>query len=113
MNVNIVPTTYGNLFDRGDIIGIESMSITYIQSADTNSSYDEFQTLTIETQTACSPTLEDALNEKSFYFNIKTDKWSVSDSNELSALLEDFKKRIYNNHDMYEHLKEKEDGMGD
>ena len=112
MNANIVPATYGELFDRGEIIGVESMSVTYIQAADTNSSNDELQTLTIETQTACSPTLEDALNEQSYYFNIKTDKWSISDSNELSVLLDDFKKRVYNNHDLCEHLKEKEDGMG-
>lgn len=112
MNANIVPATYGELFDRGEIIGVESMSVTYIQVADTNSSLDELQTLTIETQTACSPTLKDALNEQSYYFNIKTDKWSICDSNELSVLLDDFKKRIYNNHDLCEHLKEKEDGMG-
>ena len=112
MDANIVPATFGKLFDRGDIIGIESISITYTQAADTNSSSDEIQTLTIETQTACSPTLEDALNEQSYYFNIKTNKWSISNSDELSVLLDDFKKRLYNNHDLCEHLKEKEDGMG-
>lgn len=113
MNANIIPASYGDLFEKGEFIGIESMSVTYIQAADTNSSSDEVQTLTIETQMPCSPTLEDALNEKSFYFNIKTDKWSVNSSDELSILLDDFKKRIYNSHDMCEHLKEKEDGMGD
>ena len=109
---NIVPASYGELFEKGEFIGIESMSVTYIQAADTNSSSDEVQTLTIETQMPCSPTLEDALNEQSYYFNIKTDKWSISNSDELSMLLDDFKKRIYNNHDMYEHLKEKEDDPG-
>ena len=112
MNANIVPASYGELFERGKFVGIESMSVTYIQAADTNSNSDEVQTLTIETQMDCSPTLEDALNEKSFYFNIKTDKWSVNSSDELSMLLDDFKKRIYNNYDLCEHLKEKEDGMG-
>ena len=110
--MEIVPATYGELFDRGEIVGIESMSVVYTKAPDTNSSSDEFQFLTVETQVACSPTLEDALNEQSYYFNIKTDKWSVDDPDELSELLNDFKKRIYNKHDICEHLKVKEDGLG-
>lgn len=50
---------------------------------------DEFQYLTIETDTACSPTVDDALNEGSFYFNVKTDKWSINSADELAMLIED------------------------
>lgn len=107
--MNIAPISYGKLFERGEIVGIEKMSITYTQSADTNSAPDEFQYLTIETDVACSPTLDDALNEGSFYFNIKTDKWSVSNADELAMLIEDFKMRIYNQKERYLELKIKEE----
>lgn len=107
--MNIAPISYGNLFERGEIVGIEKMSITYTQSADTNSDHDEFQELTIETDTACAPTLNDALNEESYYFNVKTDKWSINNADELAMLIEDFKMRIYNQKEKYIELKKKEE----
>jgi len=107
--MNIAPISYGNLFERGEIVGIEKMSITYTQSADTNSDPDEFQYLTIETDVACSPTVDDALNEGSFYFNVKTDKWSINNADELAMLIEDFKMRIYNQKEKYLELKKKEE----
>lgn len=107
--MNIAPVTYGNLFERGEIVGIEKMSITYTQSADTNSDPDEFQELTIETDMACAPTLNDALNEESYYFNVKTEKWSISNADELAMLIEDFKMRIYNQKEKYLELKKKEE----
>jgi len=107
--MNIAPVTYGSLFERGEIVGIEKMSITYTQSADTNSDPDEFQELTIETDTACAPTLNDALNEESYYFNVKTDKWSINNANDLAMLIEDFKMRIYNQKEKYIELKKKEE----
>lgn len=110
--MNIAPISYGNLFERGEIVGIEKMSITYTQSADTNSDPDEFQELTIETDISCSPTLDDALNEESYYFNVKTDKWSINNANDLAMLIEDFKMRIYNQKEKYLELKIKEEKKG-
>ena len=48
--MKIAPISYGNLFERGEIVGIEKMSITYTQSADTNSDTDDEQYITIETE---------------------------------------------------------------
>ena len=110
--MNIAPISYGKLFERGEIVGIEKMSITYTQSADTNSDPNEFQELTIETDVACSPTLDDAINEESYYFNVKTDKWSISNANDLAMLIDDFKMRIYNQKEKYLELKIKEEKEG-
>lgn len=107
--MNIAPISYGNLFERGEIVGIEKMSITYTQSADTNSDPDEDQYLTIETEIADAPTLDSAIKEQSFYFNVKTDKWSINNSDDLAMLIEDFKMRIYNQKEKYLELKEKEE----
>ena len=107
--MNIAPISYGKLFERGEIVGIEKMSITYTQSADTNSDTDDEQYITIETEIADAPTLDSALNEESFYFNVKTDKWSVSNADELAMLIEDFKMRIYNQKEKYIELKKKEE----
>lgn len=107
--MNIAPITYGNLFERGEIVGIEKMSITYIQSADTNSDPDDEQYLTIETETSCAPTLNEAVNEQSFYFNVKTDKWSINNADDLAMLIDDFKMRIYNQKENYLELKKKEE----
>ena len=107
--MNVAPIIYGNLFDRGEIVGIEKMSITYTQSADTNSDSDEDQYLTIETEIADAPTLNEAVNEQSFYFNVKTDKWSINNANDLAMLIEDFKMRIYNQKEKYLELKKKEE----
>ena len=107
--MNVAPIIYGNLFDRGEIVGIEKMSITYTQSADTNSNPDEDQYLTIETETADAPTLDSAIKEQSFYFNVKTDKWSINNANDLAMLIEDFKMRIYNQKEKYLELKKKEE----
>lgn len=103
--MNIAPISYGNLFDRGEIVGIEKMSITYTQSADTNSDPDDEQYITIETEIADAPTLNEAVNEQSFYFNVKTDKWSINNADELAMLIEDFKMRIYNQKEKYLELK--------
>ncbi|MGM9685213.1 MAG: hypothetical protein ACI3YI_03175 [Bacteroidaceae bacterium] len=107
--MNIAPITYGNLFDRGEIVGIEKMSITYTQSADTNSDSDEEQYLTIETEIADAPTLDSAIKEQSFYFNVKTDKWSINNASDLAMLIDDFKMRIYNQKEKYLELKKKEE----
>ena len=98
-------------FDRGEIVGIEKMSITYTQSADTNSDTDDEQYITIETEIADASTLDSAIKEQSFYFNVKTDKWSINNANDLAMLIEDFKMRIYNQKEKYLELKKKEEKL--
>jgi len=76
------------------VIGIEEMSITYIQPADTCSHPDEVQHLTITTQMADSV----GKDEEGFYFNISIpegEHWSVDEGHSLMALVDDFKKRLY------------------
>ena len=77
-------------------VGIESMSITYTQPPDTCSDSDDIQTITITTQCAESVSKD----YDGFYFDITIPNgqhWSVSDGKELSGLIEDFKRRLYNN----------------
>ena len=76
-------------------VGIDEMSITYIQPADTNSMSDEVQSIKITSRLACSCTLKDP---EAFYFDIEIPEgqhWSVDDGEQLKALVDDFKKRIY------------------
>lgn len=80
--------------EKCDVVGIEEMSITYTQLADTCSSSEEVQRLTITTQMAESV----GDGEEGFYFNISIldgEHWSVDEGNSLMALVEDFKKRLY------------------
>jgi hypothetical protein len=104
MKTKILPLNYTDdlekvmMDEKCGAVGIEEMSITYIQPADTCSSSDEIQTLTITTQCCDSSTLEEAENKNGFYFNITIPEgqhWSVDDSDSLVALIEDFKKRLY------------------
>lgn len=101
----IVPVTYDEDLDRlrranGGVpfVGIEEMSIMYIQPSDTNSERDEVQHLTITSRTACAVCIEDAVKRNGFYFDItipEGEHWSVNEGEELAALVEDFKKRLY------------------
>lgn len=73
-----------------NVVQINEMSITYCQSADTNSSRDEEQFLTITTSQA-------GCGEDDIYYNISTkdcDHWSVNEPEELSYLLKDFISRL-------------------
>lgn len=78
-------------------VGIEKMSITYTQPADTCSSSDDIQNLTITTQCAEACGVEEAQKKEGFYFDITIPEghWSVDDGDSLKALIEDFKKRLY------------------
>lgn len=79
-------------------VGIEEMSITYIQPADTCSSSDEIQTLTITTQCGESCGIKEAEKQEGCYFNITIPEgqhWSVDDGDSLKALIDDFKQRLY------------------
>lgn len=75
-------------------VGIERMSITYTQPADTCSHPDADQFLTITTQ--CDSSV--GAGEEGYYFNISIPEgqhWSVDDGDSLKALVDDFKKRLY------------------
>ena len=104
MKTKILPVNYTDDLEKilndgeyNNVVGIEQMSITYIQPADTCSSSDEVQTLTITTQCGDCCGIEDAEKEEGFYFDITIPEghWSVDDGDSLKALIDDFKKRLY------------------
>lgn len=70
---------------EGDV-GIFKVSVTYTQQADCNSDKDEDQYLTISTQ--------DSPGSQPYYFELRTDKWSFDDAEELNQILNDFIKRL-------------------
>ena len=81
-----------------EAVGIEQMSITYIQPVDTCSSSDEIQTITITTQYGDCCGIKEAEKKEGCYFDITIPEgqhWSVGDGNSLKALIDDFKKRLY------------------
>lgn len=104
MKTKVTPVNYiGDLEgimqdEKCEAVGIDKMSITYIQPADTCSSSDEIQTITITTQCGKSCGIEETEKEEGFYFDITIPQgqhWSVGDGDSLKALIDDFKKRLY------------------
>lgn len=79
-------------------VGIEEMTITYTQPPDTWSDSDDIQSLTVKANCADCCRTEDAEKKDGFYFDITIPEgthWSVDDGEELKALIDDFKKRLY------------------
>ena len=104
MKTKVLPVNYIDDLEKiisdgehNDAVGIEKMSITYIRPADTCSSSDEIQTITITTQCAEACGIEEAEKQEGFYFDITIPEghWSVDDGDSLKALIDDFKKRLY------------------
>ena len=104
MNIKILPVNYIDDLEKimqnekCEAIGIEKMSITYIQPADTCSPSDEIQTITITSQCAESCGIKEAENQEGCYFDITIPEgqhWSVDDGESLKALIDDFKRRLY------------------
>jgi hypothetical protein len=104
MKTKVLPVNYTEDLEKlimdekgASVIGIERMSITYIKPADTCSSSDDVQTLTITTQCGEACGIEEAEKQEGFYFDITIPEghWSVDDGDSLKALIEDFKKRLY------------------
>ena len=77
-------------YPQGLDIGIFKMSITYVQECDTNKQEEEDNFITISTEDV--PTNDD----EQHYFVISTDRWAISDDNEITELVNDFKNRLYN-----------------
>ena len=68
-----------------ELIGIDDVSITYLQNSDCSGEdgKEDVQSITISTRN----------NGCARFINIKTESWSINDIDELVKLLEDFKKR--------------------
>lgn len=102
--VEIVPYALPKSDGKVCEIGIEKMSVTYIQEDDTNhrSEDGEDQRITIETEDAiCDRT--DALNKHSYYLTIKTDRWAIEGVEDLTMLIKDFEERLYHNVEKLKH----------
>lgn len=77
-------------FVEGTDIGINEVSVTYVQAPDTNS--DEYQYLKISTSSV--PT-----TDYPFYYDLSLPEeghWSINSIEDLKLLLEDFEKRVKN-----------------
>lgn len=102
--IEIVPYALPKSDGKVCEIGIEKMSVTYIQEDDTNhrSEDGEDQRITIETEDAiCDRT--DALNKHSYYLTIKTDRWAIEGVEDLTMLIKDFEERLYHNVEKLKH----------
>ena len=104
MKTKILPINYTDDLEKVmqeescSAVGIEEMSITYIQPADTNASSDEIQLLTITSRTAASADLDSVEKQQGYYFDISIPNnthWSVDEGDSLKALIDDFKQRLY------------------
>lgn len=94
----IVPYNFIDDLEKDNAVGIDEMSITYIQPADTNSSEDEIQSITLTSRLGCSLGRDFKKKDDGFYFDISIPEgqhWSVNSGDELKALVYDFEKRIY------------------
>lgn len=64
-------------------IGIDDVSITYLQNSDCTENEDNVQSITISCRN----------NGVARFLNIKTENWSLENAEEMLALLKDFEKR--------------------
>lgn len=69
-------------FEDGHI-GIDDVSITYLQNSDCTEEDENVQSITMSTRN----------NGVGRFINIKTENWSFDDINELEDLIKDFKQR--------------------
>ena len=104
MKTKVTPVNYIddlekiNRDENVNAVGIEKMSITYTQPADTCSDSDEIQNITITTQCGDCCGIKEAEKKEGCYFDISIPEgqhWSVDDGDSLKALIDDFKKRLY------------------
>ena len=69
-----------------NVVGIDDVSVTYLQNADCSGDdgKEDVQSITISTRN----------NGTGRFINIKTDSWSINpDANELEQIIKDFIKR--------------------
>lgn len=75
--------SYEDFKFEDELIGIDDVSVTYLQNGDCTEEDGNVQSLTISTRN----------NAIGRFINIKTENWSIGDISELIKLIEDFKKR--------------------
>ena len=75
--------SYENFHFENNEIGIDDVSITYLQGSDCTENEDDVQSITISCRN----------NGVARFLNIKTENWSLENAEEMLALLKDFEKR--------------------
>lgn len=75
---------YENFHFEDNEVGIDDVSITYLQGSDCTENEDETQSITISCRN----------NGVARFLNIKTENWSLENAEEMLALLKDFEKRV-------------------
>ena len=76
--------------DNEYFIGIQSMSVTYVQHQDDNADQNDYNELTMTAEN-CPGAPDD---EPPYYFSIRTERWAVDTPDDLSDLLRDFVSRL-------------------
>lgn len=66
-----------------NVVGLDDVSITYLQNGDCEDERDNVQSITLTTQN----------NGVDRFITIKTDRWAIDDTEQLIEIIEDFKKR--------------------
>jgi len=74
---------YENFHFEDNEVGIDDVSITYLQGSDCTENEDDTQSITISCRN----------NGVARFLNIKTENWSLENAEEMLALLKDFEKR--------------------
>ena len=74
---------YENFHFEDDEVGIDDVSITYLQNSDCTENRDDVQSITISCRN----------NSTARFLNIETENWSLENAEEMLALLKDFEKR--------------------
>lgn len=75
--------SYENFHFEDNEVGIDDVSITYLQRSDCTENEDDTQSITISCRN----------NGVARFLNIKTENWSLENAEEMLALLKDFEKR--------------------
>lgn len=87
-------------FPEDDEIGIDKISVTYVQNPDTNNNSEHYQLLTLTSESV--PGIEDG-NTLPYYINVSIEDfedgtkghWSIEpEGNELNDIISDFVQRL-------------------
>ncbi|MBQ7211628.1 MAG: hypothetical protein IJS19_02990 [Muribaculaceae bacterium] len=103
--MKVLPINYTDDIERWmrenngeNAVGIEELSVTYIQPADTNSTSDEVQTIKLTSRCASAVGLDDFHDTADgFYVDIEIPEgghWSVNDGDDMKAIIDDFYRRL-------------------
>lgn len=84
--------------EQCNTVGIEEMSVTYIQQADTCSDPDDVQLLKLTTRCGVSPGMSDLKKKHCFYYNLEIPEgkyFSIDSAADLEVIIKDFESRVY------------------